>query len=136
MAEAPPPLEGVHEASLYTRDLDRAARFWTLLGLPVVARSEGRHVFFRAGNDMLLVFDARATSQPGGAVPPHGTAGPGHVALAVADSAGLEAWRARLADAGVAIEAEVEWPSGGRSLYFRDPDGNSLEIITRGSWGF
>ena len=32
--------------------------------------------------------------------------------------------------------AVVEWPSGGRSLYFRDPDGNSLEFITRGSWGF
>ena len=130
-----PPLEGVHEAALYTTELDAAAAFYARLGLREVGRSAGRHVFFRAGDDLLLLFDPRGTER-GGAVPAHGAHGPGHVALAVPDQAALDAWRARLADAGVDVESEVEWPSGGRSLYFRDPAGNSIELITRGSWGF
>lgn len=164
-----PPLEGVHEASLYVHDLDGAERFWRGLGLPCIGRSPGRHVFFRAGADMLLVFHPESTSRPacgtgegdGGSdkvssgdiagtgrtqggrdangprtpVPPHGAEGAGHVALSVPDLVALEQWRVRLTQAGVAIEAEVTWPSGGRSIYFRDPAGNSLEFITRGSWG-
>ena len=37
-------------------------------------------------------------------------------------------------DRGVAIEAEVEWPSGGRSLYFRDPAGNVVELAPPTLW--
>lgn len=136
MADQHPPLEGVHEAALYTEDLNVAERFWRRLGLPLIGRAEGRHVFFRAGADLVLVFDARATSRGGGPVPPHGAVGAGHVALSVPDRAALEAWRRRLELAEVEIETETTWPAGGRSLYFRDPAGNSIELITRGSWGF
>ena len=43
-------------------------------------------------------------------------------------------WRDHLAQQGIAIEREVAWPSGGASLYFRDPDGNSLELATPATW--
>ncbi|MDQ3546548.1 MAG: glyoxalase/bleomycin resistance/extradiol dioxygenase family protein, partial [Verrucomicrobiota bacterium] len=43
-------------------------------------------------------------------------------------------WRERLQEAGVAIESEVEWPEGGRSLYFRDPAGNSVELAPPTLW--
>ena len=33
------------------------------------------------------------------------------------------------------IEQEVDWPRGGRSFYFRDPAGNSLELATPRIWG-
>jgi catechol 2,3-dioxygenase-like lactoylglutathione lyase family enzyme len=135
MAEFHPPLGGVHEAALYVHDLSAAEKFWRRLGLQMVGRKEGRHVFFRAGRDMLLLFDADAASETG-AVPPHGARGPGHVALDVPDSDALERWKAHLAMAGVPIEQEHQWPGGARSLYFRDPSGNSLELITRGAWGF
>ena len=135
MADIHPPLGGIHEAALYVADLARAERFWRRLGLAVVVRAQGRHAFFRAGSDLLLLFDPRATVGQEG-VPGHGAVGEGHVALDVPDAGALERWRTFLGEAGVAIEAEKTWPSGGRSLYFRDPDGNSIELITRGTWGF
>jgi catechol 2,3-dioxygenase-like lactoylglutathione lyase family enzyme len=135
MAEIHPPLGGVHEAALYVRDLTEAERFWRRIGLQLVGKQPGRHVFFRAGRDMLLLFDARAALESGD-VPPHGAEGPGHVALDVPSLEALEKWKAHLVLAGVEIEHEHRWPSGGSSVYFRDPSGNSLELITRGTWGF
>jgi len=135
MAEMHPPLGGIHEAALYVSDLERAERFWRKLGLPLIGRARGRHAFFRAGCDMLLLFDPRATVA-GEGVPGHGAVGMGHVALDVPDAAALERWGGFLGEAGVAIELEKSWPSGGRSVYFRDPDGNSIELVTRGTWGF
>jgi hypothetical protein len=35
----------------------------------------------------------------------------------------------------IAIEKEVEWPRRGVSLYFRDPAGNLVELVTPGFWG-
>ncbi len=83
---------------------------------------------------MLLVFNPAATAVKVGDVPPHGAQGPGHVAFA-AEKDGLEPWLERLADHGVEIEASVDWPAGGRSIYFRDPGGNSIELTTPTIWG-
>jgi catechol 2,3-dioxygenase-like lactoylglutathione lyase family enzyme len=82
---------------------------------------------------MLLLFEPGAAAS-GRRVPGHGATGPGHACLAVAEDA-LEAWQARLVAAGVAIEQEASWPRGGRSFYFRDPAGNSLELATPRIWG-
>ncbi len=68
-------------------------------------------------------------------MPAHGSRGPGHVAFA-ATAAELDRWRARLEAAGVAIEADFRWPNGARSIYVRDPAGNSVEFAERRLWGF
>ena len=44
--------------------------------------------------------------------------------------------RQRLAELGIQLEIEYLWPNGARSLYFRDPSGNSLEIAEPKLWGF
>jgi catechol 2,3-dioxygenase-like lactoylglutathione lyase family enzyme len=67
-------------------------------------------------------------------LPAHGASGSGHVAFGI-KAEELAAWRERLQSKGVAIEQEVEWPRGGKSVYFRDPAGNSVELVTPGVWG-
>ncbi|MCI0436885.1 MAG: VOC family protein [Gemmatimonadetes bacterium] len=125
----------VLETCVYAADLDAAERFYAgVLGLELFARAPGRHVFFRCGPAMFLVFDAARTASPEAGVPSHGASGPGHVCFAVADAA-IDAWRSQLEAAGIAIEFETSWPRGGRSLYVRDPAGNSVEIASPRIWG-
>lgn len=131
---------GLLETVLYTSDLDAAEAFYRdVLGLTFEAKSEGRHVFFRLKDQMLLIFNPAATLVPpkeGAAlpVPPHGATGQGHVCFrATADE--VTAWRTQLEAKGVAIEADFEWPNGGRSIYFRDPAGNCLEFAEPRIWG-
>jgi catechol 2,3-dioxygenase-like lactoylglutathione lyase family enzyme len=133
-------IAGVLETCLYAADLAAAERFYAgVLGLEVHGRAAERHVFFRCGGAMLLVFNPERTrSAPGEVngvpVPAHGPAGgAGHVAFGV-PAAELPAWRARLEAAGVAIEVEIEWPRGGRSLYVRDPAANSVELASPTIW--
>jgi catechol 2,3-dioxygenase-like lactoylglutathione lyase family enzyme len=130
----------VLETCLYASDLDAAERFYTkVLGLEVLSRAPGRHVFFRCGRGVFLVFDAARTAREaltigGRPIPLHGATGAGHAAFAMAER-DLDAWRAQLEAASVPIDSEVEWPGGGRSLYFRDPAGNSVELATPRIWG-
>lgn len=128
---------GVLESVLYAEDLDAAADFYSrVLGLTLYSRQKGRHVFFKCGDGMLLVFDPRETVKSGGKfpVPAHGVRGEGHLCFR-ASGAEIDHWRSHLQSAGVAIEAEVTWPGGGRSIYFRDPAGNSLEFAEPKIWG-
>lgn len=127
-------IRGVLETCLYARDLKSAERFYhSLLGLAVISRVEDRHVFFRCGRGVFLVFNPERTREEGGSLPPHGAEGPGHVAFAVPLDE-LDAWRGHLERNGVATESDVAWPGGGRSLYVRDPAGNSVELATPKLW--
>jgi len=128
-------LESVLETCLYVDDLAVAERFYQqTLGLAFVSRQDGRHLFFRIGRRMLLLFDPRQSNDAASTLPRHGASGSGHVAFAVKQR-DLPAWEIRLGEAGAAIEQIVEWPTGGRSFYFRDPAGNSLELTSPAIWG-
>lgn len=125
----------VLETCLYAENLEQTAAFYTeVLGLAPFARADERHVFFRCGQSVLLLFNPAQTARATGAVPTHGASGPGHVAFALAPGE-IDAWRSQLHAHGVAIEAEIAWPNGGASLYFRDPAGNSVELTTPKTWG-
>jgi catechol 2,3-dioxygenase-like lactoylglutathione lyase family enzyme len=56
-----------------------------------------------------------------------------HLAFAVTTET-LAEWEDRLRLHGIEIESHVQWPGGGRSVYFRDPAGHSLELATPGTW--
>lgn len=128
------PITRIIETGIYVDDLDAAMAFYQgVLGLDVMGREDGHHVFFRVGGQVLLAFIASSTER-GGRLPPHGAHGPGHFALGILPD-DLDGWRARLEAAGVVIEQVVDWPKGGRSLYTRDPAGNLVELATPGIWG-
>jgi catechol 2,3-dioxygenase-like lactoylglutathione lyase family enzyme len=135
----PKPPDAILETAIYAEDLAAAEAFYGgVLGLAKVTAVRDRHVFFRCGPGMLLIFNPHATVHPSAdpalPVPTHGARGPGHVAFA-ADGAELDDLRARLEAAGVEIEADFRWPNGARSVYCRDPEGNSVEFAERGLWG-
>ncbi len=129
----------VLESALYVTDLDAAAQFYAdVLGMEKILAEPGRHVFFRCGPGVVLLFNAEATRVPPPPdarvpVPPHGMTGEGHLCFA-ASAEEIEQWKTRLTAAGVHIEADFEWPMGGRSIYFRDPSGNSLEFAEPRIW--
>ncbi|MEM6635383.1 MAG: VOC family protein [Pseudomonadota bacterium] len=132
-------LTGVLEAAVYVDDLDAAAAFYTgVLGLPEVLRLDGRHVFFRCGSTIVLAFLAAASRKPPPAtalpVPTHGADGPGHICFS-AEAPVLEGFVRRLTEEGIDIEADFNWPNGARSVYVRDPAGNSVEIAEPRLWG-
>lgn len=134
---APAP-ERALEVALYADDLVRCAEFYErVIGLERGPEVPGRHVFFRLGAGMLLIFRPAASEQPPGnpalPVPPHGARGPGHLCFA-AGADEITGWVERLQAAGVEIEADFTWPNGARSIYFRDPAGNSIEFADPSLW--
>lgn len=128
------PIITVVETALYVDDLEQAEAFYRdVLELPVIAKDAGRHVFFRVGDRVLLAFLPSSTLA-GDILPSHGATGAGHFALGISAES-LDGWRQRLQECGVEIEQEVSWLRGGKSLYFRDPAGNAVELVTPGVWG-
>jgi catechol 2,3-dioxygenase-like lactoylglutathione lyase family enzyme len=130
---------GVLETVLYAKDLGAAEAFYRdVLGMAPFATVTGRHLFYRCGDQVLLIFNPDATRVPPAPdalpVPPHGMQGEGHICFRAAASE-IDAWKRRLEGKGIAIEADFEWPKGGRSIYFRDPAGNCLEFAEPRIWG-
>ena len=127
-----PRLSRVLETVLYFTEQERAERFYRdVLGMKLLDRQPGRSLFFRAGDSVFLLFDARETAR-GGTLPPHGATGPAHTCFQV-PAEDYEAWRRHLLSEGIPLIHEAAWSSG-HSLYFRDPDGNLLEIADADFW--
>ena len=138
MSGAVPKLGRVLETALYVDDLERAAAFYEqVLDLTALSKDSRFRAYDVGSNNVLLLFLRGATLQtvhlPGGTIPPHDGHGPLHIAFAiVADD--LPAWEQRLGERGIGIEGRTDWPRGGCSIYFRDPDGHLLELATPGLW--
>ena len=132
-------ISAILETALYVDDLEAAERFYSeILGFEVIMRDKDRHVFFKLNGSVLLIFNPEATKIPASAgidVPVHGATGQGHACFSAPDEE-LDMWKQRLEAQGIEIEREIEWFDGVRSIYFRDPSGNSLEFAQPKLWGF
>jgi catechol 2,3-dioxygenase-like lactoylglutathione lyase family enzyme len=132
------------ETALYLDDVGQEARFYQgLFGFRLLSGSSGPEAMFAAlevpQQGVLLFFKKGANAQPvdtgGGMIPPHGGEGNLHLAFAISSDA-YASWKTKLVARNIKIESEVRWPRGGRSLYFRDPEGNLVELATPGIWAF
>ena len=134
-------IDRILETALYVEEMGRAVEFYQrILGFPVLARSaepDRLTALDIAGAQVLLLCKTGASRQmivtPGGNIPPSDGSGSSHLAFPIAASQ-FEDWEKWLQDNGVVIESKVRWERGGQSLYFRDPDGNLLELATPGLW--
>ena len=122
-------INGVAEACLYVDDIEAAEQFYThVLGLPMTLSFTDSRFFQTGKHSTLIVFDRKELRERTSNIPAHYATGDVHVALTI-PRAQYDAWKQRLIDHAVAIEHEQVWPSGARSIYFRDPDNNSLELM-------
>lgn len=128
-------LRGVYETVLYAEDVAATAAFYAdVLRLRVVDGPDERSAALRlADGGVLLLFEPKGSAAPGRPVPSHGATGAGHIAFDV-EPGSLGRWAAALRERGLEIEQEVEWEPGGRSLYVRDPAGNSVELVEGDIW--
>ncbi len=129
-----PHINGILETSLYVENPARSAEFYRrIFGFEVIDLPEDevndsvRLVPMRAGDrDVLLLFKKGGTRDTD-------ASGSIHIAFGIARSE-LPAWETWLGMQGIEIELRQTWNYGGQALYFRDPDGHLLEVVTPGVW--
>jgi catechol 2,3-dioxygenase-like lactoylglutathione lyase family enzyme len=131
---APP--SAILETCLHVSDLDRARDFYSrLFGYPVM-KSDDRFCAFDVAEGQILILFRRGTESHGttmSKIPPHESSGQAHVGFSIPPES-LARWQARLSECGIRVESSFTWPAGGTSIYFRDPDGHLLELLTPGVW--
>jgi catechol 2,3-dioxygenase-like lactoylglutathione lyase family enzyme len=140
MPRTTPRVSQILESSLYVDDLERSRAFYErMFGFSTIFHDDRMCAMEVPGEQVLLLFRHGMTDQtapgpgPGGCIPPHHGRGALHLAFAVPFGE-LAAWEDHLKRSDVAVESRLDWPRGGTSLYFRDPDGHSLEVATPGLW--
>jgi len=133
-----PQLTSVLETSLYVEDMERSIHFYQeVMQLQKLVSDERFCALQAAQQQVLLLFKKGASTEPmvinGGTIPPHDASGQTHLAFAISAQE-LEPWERWLGQHEVVIESKVRWERGGQSIYFRDPDGHLLELVTPGCW--
>jgi catechol-2,3-dioxygenase len=130
-------IKKVVETCIYSSDLESMKNFYAgILGLPVIQEEQDKLIFLKAGKSMLLIFDPVRTKTSNGSLPAHGTPTPPssiHFAMEI-EKQEYHANKQLLIDNNIVIEKEVNWNSDAKSIYFRDPAGNLVELITPGGW--
>ncbi|HEU4680743.1 MAG TPA: VOC family protein [Gemmatimonadales bacterium] len=133
-----PGVRGVLETSLYVSELERSRAFYSaLFGFRVLFEDQRFCALDVCGHHILLLFQKAAAAAPvetpGGSIPGHGGDGSLHLAFAIGRD-DLDPWERRLQQDQIPVESRVTWSRGGKSIYFRDPDGHLLELAVPGVW--
>ncbi len=127
-----PKTDGILESSLYVSDVPRSVRFYQeIFGFPVISEFGERGCAMHAGPSQVLLLFKKGASRA--ITSPHDGDGELHLAFAI-PTAELANWESWLHEKAIVVEEKRAWESGGRSLYFRDPDRHLLELATPGTW--
>ncbi len=135
-----PALKSILETAIYVDDLGRACAFYEdVMGLRPLKKTDRLCAYGVNKRSVLLIFlrggtAQGATADGGNEIPPHDATGQIHFAFEATHAAFAE-WDDHLTARGVDILSRTSWMRGGKSLYFRDPDGNLVEIAASpGLW--
>jgi catechol 2,3-dioxygenase-like lactoylglutathione lyase family enzyme len=133
-----PGVRGLLETSLYVSELERSRAFYSaLFGFRFLFEDQRFCALDVCGHHILLLFQKAAAAAPvetpGGSIPGHGGDGSLHLAFAIGRD-DLDPWERRLQQDQIPVESRVTWSRGGKSIYFRDPDGHLLELAVPGVW--
>ena len=130
---------GLRHLALNVRELDAMKRFYVdLLGFEVEWEPDADNVYLSSGCDNLALH--RSTPLATGRSTPlatsdasAGASGPSpldHLGVIVRSADEVDRWAAFLESRGVTLDARPRTHrDGARSCYFRDPDGNKVQII-------
>jgi catechol 2,3-dioxygenase-like lactoylglutathione lyase family enzyme len=119
---ARPPHRGLRHLALNVRQMDAMTRFYTdVLGFAVEWAPDPDNVYLSSGVDNLALHRADHTAERGVL---------DHLGLIVREPDDVDRWAAFLEGRGIELSARPRTHrDGARSLYFRDPDGNIVQII-------
>jgi len=123
---------GLRHLALKVRDLDAMKRFYVdLLGFSVDWEPDADNVYLTSGTDNLALHRALPAQAP--ASTEGFVSSLDHLGLVVAVADDVDRWAAFLQDRGMTLDAAPRTHrDGARSCYFRDPDGNLIQIIHLG----
>lgn len=122
-----PPHLGLRHLALNVRRMAEMRAFYVnVLGFEVEWAPDSQNVYLTSGRDNLALHEAAGEQAPGDPVP----GALDHLGLIVASAELVDRWAAFLESEGVVLDARPKTHrDGARSCYFRDPDGNRVQII-------
>ena len=116
--KARPKSSGFSHINIRVRDPARSSKFYKeILGMRVAFSEMPRALFMTSGGDLLTLARAKGRPRSGGM----------HFGFRVKDKEEYIQWKSWLKSKRVKISSEREEESGG-GLYFKDPDGYSIEV--------
>jgi len=118
---------GLRHLALNVRDLASMKAFYVnLLGFEVEWEPDPDNVYLTSGRDNLALHRAGASTGPA----PAADGALDHLGLIVASAELVDAWAAFLEEHQVTLDMRPKTHrDGARSCYFRDPDGNRVQLI-------
>ena len=125
MSGLPIPTEGLHHVALRVRDLGRAKAFYAeVFGFQVVWEPDPKNSYLSSGSDNLALHEVAEDLASGSNQPLD------HLGLIVATPEMVDYAAGELRRRVVPIVHEPRTHrDGSRSLYCRDPDGNTIQIL-------
>ena len=131
MAIERPTHAGLRHLALNVRDLEAMKRFYVeLLGFTIEWEPDSDNLYLSSGVDNLALHRSPGPTGGDTSVPARAAGALDHLGLVVRRPGSVDEWAAFLASRGVTIDAMPRTHrDGARSCYFRDPDGNQIQVI-------
>jgi catechol 2,3-dioxygenase-like lactoylglutathione lyase family enzyme len=119
------PLMGLRHVALNVRDVEISSRFYQeVLGLKLEWQPDPENAYLTSGNDNLALHKANGILRDN----PHQHLD--HFGFLVQNPEEVDAWAEQICQKGIVLEKGPRTHrDGARSFYFRDPDGNQIQII-------